>query len=275
MPGRRRLMLAALGGGLGGLGGAGSQAAAPALRLGIAPFLSPAALLAVFRPLREQLAASLGQPVQLYTARDFHALIEAVRGGDYALALVPAHLARLAVQDWGWSPMAATVQATPVLVVVRGAGAIGTPADLAGQPVGMLDPLSLSATVGSAWITRQRLAVTLSPQPSINSALVALQRDELAAMVVTASQLRRLPPQTPTGQRVLVTLASIPGPQYIARPGLPAAEVERWRRALWAFRPDPAAPTTAPNSPLTPLTEAAMARVDLYAAELRRQLAQR
>lgn len=272
MPGRRSLMLAALGC---SLGGAGAHAAAPALRLGIAPFLSPAALLAVFRPLREQLAASLGQPVQLYTARDFRALIEAVRGGDYALALVPAHLARLAVQDWDWSPMAGTVQATPVLVVVRGAGAITTPADLAGQHIGMLDLLSLSATVGSDWISRQRLAVTLSPQPSINSALVALQRDELAAVVATASQLRRLPPQTPTGQRVLVTLASIPGPQYIARPGLLAAEVERWRRALLAFRPDPAAPTTAPNSALTPLTEAAMAHVDLYAAELRRQLARR
>lgn len=272
MPRRRRLLLATL---AGGLVGAGSRAAAPALRLGIAPFLSPAALLAVFRPLREQLAAKLGQPVQVYTARDFRALIDAVRGGDFELALVPAHLARLAVQDWGWSPMAATVQATPVLVIVRGAGAISTPADLAGQPIGMLDLLSLSATVGSAWISRQRLAATVSPQPSINSALLALQRDELAAVVATASQLHGLLTQAPAGLRVLVTLESIPGPQYIARPGLPGAEVERWRRALWAFRPDPAAPATAPNSPLTPLTEAAMARVDMHAAQLRRQLARR
>jgi phosphonate transport system substrate-binding protein len=270
---RRRHLLSA---GLAGiLGPVGLQATESAVRLGLVPYLSPAALMAAFRPLREQLATSLGQPVQAYTARDFHGLVASMQAAEYELALVPAHLARLAVREWGWTPMAATLQSTPVFVVVREAGPIRAPADLAGKRVGTLDLLSLTAAVGLGWIARQGLAVDVQPLPSINSGLVALARDELAAVVVTASQLQGQPPTAQAGQRVLVRLGDIPGPQIIARPGATPATVARWRQALWAFQPDPARPLTAANSPLTPLTEPMMAGVDTHADYLRLQLARR
>lgn len=272
---RRRRVLTGLVGLAGGLRSAGLRAAEPPIRLGLVPYLSPAALLAAFRPLREQLATALDRPVQAYTARDFHALVGAMRAEAYELALVPAHLARLAVSDWGWSPMAATVLSTPVVVLVRGDGPIRAPADLAGQRVGTLDLLSLTAAVGISWLTRQGLAVDVLTLPSINSALVALTRGELAAVVAARSQLAGLPAPTPTDQRMLVELADIPGPQIVARPGLPAATVERWRRALWTFQPDPSRPITAANSTLLPLTEPMMAGVDAYADYLRQQLARR
>jgi phosphonate transport system substrate-binding protein len=259
----------------GGLGPVALRAAEPPIRLGLVPYLSPAALLATFRPWREQFSASLARPVQSYTARDFHAHVAAIHAAEYDLALVPAHLARLAVRDWGWAPMAATVLSTPVFVVVRGGGPIRAPADLAGQRVGTLDLLSLTAAVAIGWITRQGLAIDVQTLASINSALVALERDELAAVVMAASQLQGLGPQTPTGQRMLARIGDIPGPQIVARPGLPTATLERWRRALWAFRPDPARPLTAANSPLSPLSDAAMVAVDPYADYLRQQLAKR
>jgi len=247
------------------------------LRVGLAPYLSPAALLTAFRPLREYLERVLAQPVELLTARDFVALAAAVRARDYELALLPAHMARLAVTDWGWQPLARTVVTTDVLVLVRSDGPVHTLADLRGRKIGMLDLHSLSAAVAVQWLRAQSLAdaVEIATLPSINSALHALALDEVAAVVAAASQLLSLPPGTPTNHRPLARLSDIPGPWVVARPALPAEALQRWRDALYAFEPDAQRPTTAANSRLTPLTVADTERVEVHAAFLRRQLAQR
>lgn len=220
-----------------------ARAQGKTLRLGLAPYLSPPALMAAFRPVREQLSQQLGLAVETYTARDFRALADAVRQGDFDAVLLPAHLARVAAADWGWLPLARTITATPVLVLVRGAGGIGTPAQLRGAQVGTLDLLSLTAAVGARWLDEQGLAgpggAQIQTQTSINSALYALERDEIAAVVATASQMQGLPAQTPTGQRTLARIESIPGPMYLARPGVAAQELARWRQAWLALTPDP------------------------------------
>lgn len=253
----------------------GAVAAGPAWRLGLAPFLSAAALLAAFRPLREHLMAALGQPVQAYTARDFRAMVSAMHEGAYDVALVPAHLAALAVADWQWAPLAATLHDTPVLLLVRRGGRVQAPRDLAGRRVGMLDPLSLTAARGTAWLEAQAISAEVEQQASINSAVAALARTQLDAVVAAESQLRGLPPDTPGGHEVLVQLGSIPGPALIGRPGLTPAQQAQWQAAMAAFRPDPARPTTAANSRLTPLTPDLLAAVAAEAQVLRRQLAPR
>lgn len=251
-------------------------AAAETIRLGLAPYLSPAALLNTFRPVREHLERTLAQPVELVTARDFTALAVATRRGDYEIALLPAHMARMAVADWGWAPLARTVAATEVRVLVRDGGPVGVGADLRGRRIGMLDLHSLTAAVGVQWLHAHTppLAdeVEIVVLPSINSALYALARDEVHAVVAAASQLAALPPQTPTNHRVLATLSDIPGPWYVAHPRTPAATLARWRDALFAFVPHAAAPATASNSRLTPLAVADTLVVEPHAAYLRRQL---
>lgn len=253
--------------------------AAEPVRVGLAPFLSPAALLATFRPLREHLVRALGEPVEMYTARDFPALAAALQRGEYDLAFVPAHLGRLAVEDWGWVPAAGTIGRTQVQVLVRAAGPVHRAADLRGRRVGMLDPLSLVAALGTQWLQSEGLGppdgaerVTM---PSINSALHALARDELAAVVAASTQLLNLPPGTPADHRVLARLTDIPGPVYLARPGLPAATLARWRAALLSFQPDPQRATTAANTRLTPLGAAELDPLAPYAAFARQMLAPR
>lgn len=245
------------------------------LTVALAPFLSPAALLASFAPLREHLARALQRPVELGTTRDFRALMDATRRSEYDVVQLPAHLARLAMLDGGWHMLAAPTLPITVVVCVKGRGPVRAATDLRGQGVGMLDALSLTATVGRRWLEQQNLAgsVTVVAMASINSALFALDRDEVAAIVCADTQLIALPAATPRGERVLASVTDIPGPLFIARPGLPAAEAARLRTAFEAFQPDPARPAAAANSTLRPLTDARLGSLDGYVAIARQALA--
>jgi phosphonate transport system substrate-binding protein len=249
--------------------------AGPPLRLALAPFLSPTALLTTFRPVREHLERELDRPVEMVTAKDFRALIDATRRGEHDIVQLPAHLARLAITDWRCEQLAGTVEAVDVLVLVKADGPVDGAAALKGRRAGMLDPLSLTATVGRRWLQQQGLSadVEVLALPSINSALFALDRAEVAMVVAGRTQLVNLPPSTPRGERVLAVIGDIPGPIYVARPGLPAADLARIRAAMASFQPDPARPRSAANSPLRPLTAARLAALDPFAAIARQALA--
>jgi len=273
-PSRRSLLVASA---TGLAWGAAVSGQGTPLRLGLAPFLSPSALLTVFRPLREHLGRALQQPVEAYTTRDFRTLIATVQRSDYEIALVPAHLAAVAVTDWRWWPLAHTITSSRVQVLVRQGGPIDTPGQLQGGRIGMLDAMSLTAAVGTTWLASQGLNAPVDAQevalPSINSALVALARDEVAAVVAAASQLAGLPANTPTNFRTLAQLDHIPGPMLIGQPEAAAATVQRWREALLSFEPDPSRPATAANTRHQPLAAGDLAPLEPYAAYLRRQLA--
>ena len=176
-----------------------SRAAGAPLRIALAPFLSPAALLNAFRPLREHLERELDRPVEMVTEKDFRSLVEATRRLDHDIVQLPAHLARLAMVDWRYQQVAGTLELVDVQVLVKADGVVREPAGLKGQRVGMLDPLSLTATVGRRWLQQQGLAdeVEVLALPSINSALLALDRGEVAMIVAGATQLVNLPPSTP------------------------------------------------------------------------------
>jgi len=251
-----------------------AQAPAP-LRVALPPFLSPAALLEAYRPLREHLERTLRRPVEMVTAKDFRTLAETARRGDYDMAQMPAHLARLAMTDWRFEQVAGTVEQLDVLVLVKAGGPVLSSTDLRGRSVGLLDALSLTGTVGRKWLQDQRLedAVTVVTLPSINSGLFALDRGEVAAIVAGSSQLVMQPPGTPRSEKLLATIGGIPGPIYVARPGLGAAELAALRAAMDSFTPDAARPLTAPNSRLRPLAPAQLATLDGYAAIARQVLA--
>ena len=271
VPTRRHILL----GGLAAFAHTPSRAAGPPLRLALAPFLSPTALLTAFSPVREHLERELDRPVEMVTAKDFRSLVEATRKLEHDIVQLPAHLARLAMTDWRYTQLAGTVELLDVLVLVKADGPVRSAAALKGQRVGMLDPLSLTATVGRRWLQEQGLAgdVEVLALPSINSALFSLDRGEVAMIVAGRTQLIDLPPSTPRSERVLATIGNIPGPIYIARPGLPADEIVRIRAAMASFRPDPNRPVSAPNSVLRPLEAARLAALDPFVAIAREAIA--
>ncbi len=251
-----------------------SQPLSP-LSIVLAPFLSPAALLAVYRPLREHLERELQRPVQMLTAKDFRTSAEETRRGEHSVVQLPAHLARLAMLDWGCELLAAPTLPVNVVVGVKANSPVRNAADLRGQRVGMLEPLSLTATVGRRWLELQGIAadVQVLQMVSVNSALFALDRDEIAAFVAADTQLAALPPSTPRGERVLARIGDVPGPILLAGPALPAPLRTQLRAALQSFAPDPTKVPTAANSRQGPLSEARLKALDPYAAIARQVLA--
>jgi len=252
-----------------------SGQALPPLSIVLAPFLSPAALLSVYRPLREHLERRLQRPVQMLTAKDFRTLADETRRGEHGVVQLPAHLARLAMLDWGCELLAAPELSVSVVVAVKAAGPVRSAADLRGRRVGMLDALSLTATVGRRWLEVQGIAadVQVLQMASVNSAMFALDRDEIAAFVAADTQLATMPPGTPRGERVLATIGDIPGPMLLAGPTLPAAERVALRAALEAFTPDPTKVPTAANAKQGPLAEPQLRALDPFAAIARQALA--
>ncbi|WP_341892755.1 PhnD/SsuA/transferrin family substrate-binding protein [Variovorax sp. YR752] len=252
-----------------------AQDASAPISISLAPFLSPHALLAAFRPLREHLELALRHPVEMVSARDFRSQADAVRGGRHDAAMLPAHVARLAMLDWNHRLLAATLDSLRVQVLVRSDSPVQQAEALRGQRIGMGDALSLTATVGRQWLREQGLAaaVEVVELPSVNSALHALDRGEVVSVICGDSQLNALPPQTPRNFRVLASIGEIPGPMFVGRPGLPEARREALRAALLSFTPNPARPPTAANAKLHVPDAAQLARLDPLAVIARQVLA--
>ncbi len=104
--------------------------APPRLTVGVAPYLSTRALLSVHRPLQLSVQGQLGAQVEMFTASDFRAFYASTVGGDYDLAIMPAHLARLAHSEHGFLPLVRYTSGGRGLVVPRHASTIATVDDV-------------------------------------------------------------------------------------------------------------------------------------------------
>lgn len=249
----------------------------PPLRIGLAPYLPAPRLMLLFRPLREHLEGRLARPVQFYTARDFLRLAADTRARAFDAAMLPAHLAALALSDWGYHPLSGTLSATQVILLVRKEGPVRAATDLRGQAIGTLDAMSLVATVALRWLTEQGLAlgtgaqaVRVAVQPTVSSALHALARGEVAAVAVAEAQLHNLSADTPIDHRRLVELRDIPGPVFVASPSLPDTLRPALAQALLSFQPDPEAPLTAANTRHHALEPKALTGLQAYVEVARR-----
>jgi len=253
-----------------------ARAATAPLRVALPPFLPASTMLATFRPLREHLARTLQRPVEMYTARDLDTHVRSLRLDPLDVSLVPPHVARLAARDWGFAVVAATLQSTAVLIVVHRDSTLRDAADLKGRALAVFDRVAMPHAVARQWLATQRIDplrdLRVVPWVSVSNALQALARGDVAAVVLAASQLDAFDAEATRAVRVLAEAGTMPGPMYVARPGLPAALLDTLRRAMLAFAPDTALPVTVANTRLQMPDAAALAALDAYVAPLRDEL---
>lgn len=222
-------------------GGAGRDGkAARPLRVGIVPYLSARTMVGLYQPLRQHLERALKRPVTLYSATDFAALAENMRANEYDLALMPPHLARIAIADWGCVFVARTARMSAVhLLVPRGAPAPSAQS-LRGARIAAIDRLSITTLVLHRWLLDQGLVpdrdVRIDFVRSATTGVLSVARGEADATVAATGMLRDIA-QMPDSVRVALKLADIPTPVFIARPGQPPAVVAAMRDALLSFKP--------------------------------------
>ncbi|MCU0939551.1 MAG: phosphate/phosphite/phosphonate ABC transporter substrate-binding protein [Burkholderiaceae bacterium] len=250
---------------------------AEALRIGLVPYLSTRAMVGVFEPLRSHLEARLARPARLFTAADFRALADNARQGAYALALLPPHLARIAVADWGHALVARSALTANLVLFARRDRPLALPDGLRGQRIATLDPLSLASLALQRWLVQQGLVtgreVGIDHVRSITSAVIAVQRGDAIAVAGSTAQLRDLSPAETADLVPVAHLATVPAVAFVAHTAVPPAEVEAWRRAVLDFVP-PA--STDPGLSRTRFIEAALRDfdgVESFAQEARRLLA--
>jgi len=239
-PDRRRPRLLAAGA-LGAVLPVRTASAVEALDVGLVPYLSARAMVSLYEPLRLHLAAQMRRPVRMFTAADFRALADNARDGAYRLALLPAHLARIAVEDWGHALVARSELVSEVQLIARRGAEPALPDGLRGRRIAVIDPLSLTVLALHHWLARQGLAAGRDLQVvhlrSVGSAAIAVRRGDAVALAGAIGQLRDFGIEPDSDLVTIAAIETIPAPVFVAYKAVSPPEVEAWRQALRGFVP--------------------------------------
>jgi len=209
------------------------------VRVGLTPFLSARSLMVSYEPLRQHLQARLGRTVEFFSARDFRALLDTARQPEQPFTMMPVHLARLLIEDAGFTLLVRSTLESPLSVwaLPDTWRALSAPGAMAGRRVATADALTLAALKLERWRAEQGLEGTLQirPHPNIGAAVLALRRGEVDLALAPESALRELPDGPGADLRSVVQLGVIPSPCWVARPGVAPAESAAFREALVSF----------------------------------------
>jgi len=210
------------------------------LIVGIVPNLSPRSMLSAYQPLREQLVSFLARPVELFTAPDFKSFYLRSAAGEYDLALMPAHLARLAQIEAGLVPVAQFIPKQAGVVLVAKQSPIRQAGDLQGKRIALVDPLALVTLRAEDWLRVQGLflggKVPLEAHFTYhNAAVEAVINGNADAAIVSSAPFATMPPEMREAVRVVGTLGEMASNIFMANPGLSKDEMAQLQGALLDF----------------------------------------
>lgn len=255
-----------------------AQPASP-LAMGLIPYLSTRTLISMFDPLRKHLERELGMPVMSFTATSHSAFAVGLRDGAYDFAFMPAHTMRLAMQDWGFVPLARTRAPTRIVLATRAGSRLGTADQLRGGRLVLLDRLAITSFVATDWLERQGLRperdLEVEYRGNSSAVLLTLERTDVDAVAIIESMLQDFTAAERDRVRVAVLLQTVPSPGFAAHPRLGPDAIGRLRAALLGFGGTQTDSGSMARSPLEPIDLRDLEALDGYAARLRRLLALR
>ena len=220
------------------VGVSGPVWAAP-LHMGIQPYLSPRSLLVEFAALRQFLSEKTGQPVEIGTARDLPAFIGRTHAHAFDLVLTAPHFARLAQLEHGFVPLVAIrADFYAQLLVPKDAGA-NQIAALKNKKLHLPHRLSFVSFQIEDFLRQRGLDperdLQLSYYNTDNNAILAAEQSREDAGAAQRTVFLSMPRSITDRLRILGSTQSALSLIIMARPGLPAAEVDVIRSALQQF----------------------------------------
>jgi phosphonate transport system substrate-binding protein len=211
--------------------------AAETLRIGILPVLSPRASLEVFQPLVDYLGKGAPQRPELHTTPDFQGLYERIRAGQFDLALVPPHMARLAQVDLGWHLLALCGPEHHALLMARDGTGPTRPEELRGGSIAVLDRSALVALMVLEALRQRGLQegrdFSLLETRNYESSRLAVLQGHAQAFVSRSRGF--FEPQQRESFNILLDAGALPGYGFIAAPRLPPITRYRLGQELLTF----------------------------------------
>lgn len=220
--------------------------AGESVRVGLVPYLSPRALLALWEPLRDHLQTALGRSVEFYSSASLEAMYANALRPDQPFSLLPAHFAKLAIDARRFVLVARQAGVTTLhLWAPRGVAEGGI---RPGAVVASIDELSLPTLMFMRWLDRPEAAslqLRVTPHATLSAALIAVQRGEASLLAATEGQVRDVPAAAALGLQPALRVGEFMPPCFVARPDVPAVQVAAFRAALLNWQPSQAAGTSA------------------------------
>ena len=209
------------------------------LTIGLMPYLSTRTLMASYQPIAVALEQELKQPVQLQTAPDYDTFIKRVLDGEYDVALLAPHYARLATREFGYNPL--LVHKAPIrgVLVTGRSKPLSSAEDLRGQTIAVAERSALLVIVGALILSDEgvkegsdyQFAETVSHSSALHNAISGKSR----AALISYSTLILAAPELQRDAVIWRELSTIPGQFYIAHNRIPTERQKAIKSALQAF----------------------------------------
>jgi len=213
--------------------------AAKPLTFGLMPYLSTRSLLGIYQPIANRLEQELKQPVQMLTAPDFDTFVKRVVDGDYDIVLLAPHYARLAIRDYGYTPI--LVHKAPIrgVLVTAKAQPLANLGELRGQSIAVVERSAVMAINGALSLAEAGLHENTDyhflESVSHSSALHSAVAGKARAAIISYSTLILAPQDLQREATIVRELPSIPGMFYLGHNRLPAARLAEIKQALLGF----------------------------------------
>lgn len=209
------------------------------LEIAILPYLSTRAVLNAYAPMQKYLERRLKRPVLLITAPDMQTFIERTQQGTYAYLITAPHFARYAQLEAGYLPFLRVDRTLYGTLVVSKHSEIHSIGDLRGKVVATPDKLSIVSMLGTELLRQHGLQpgkdVEVRPTTSHNSAVLSVQRGEVAAAVTSVTALKQMPANLRNSVKELATTEQVPHLMYLANRRIPTEEVDKLAGILHEF----------------------------------------
>jgi phosphonate transport system substrate-binding protein len=214
------------------------------LRLGIAPFNSPAGLFRAHRPLIQHLERNLNRSVKLYTAANHATFLNDSLRQRFDILITPPHFGVLCL-DHGYTPLVRYKAPFKFIFVVRAGSAFRNHRDLRGKRIAFPDYASFFALAGIWKLAVNGMKANVDYQvldrPSHAAAMAAVAANDAEAAVTTFGPFNLMHQDIRARLRVIdmgdldMGDQALPHLMTLANSRLDAALIERIRTTLQSF----------------------------------------
>ena len=211
------------------------------LRFGLAPYLSPSALVKAHQPLLEYLERSLQRPIIVLTAPDFKSFLERAGQGRYDFYFTAPHFAALAESRYRHRRLCRWSGELYGLVLVAKDSTYQRIEDLRGKIVAEPGELAGIALLGDLLLVDHGLQpgkdVTIR-NTTHNNALLSATEGYVDATITAIMVYQSLDDKSKNQYRTIAQTQHMPAPMFMAGSTLPEAEYQAAKSALLAFSAD-------------------------------------